>query len=228
VEPKITIVVPALNEEKRIESTLREITLEFKGAELIVVSDGSGDKTADVASGFNGVSVIKSPKTEGKGASVVKGLRAASGEIVGFLDADGSFNPKDVKKLIHAVADGADCAIASKWFGKKFQEVGESGFRKISSRVWNMLLGALLGLNISDTQAGAKFMKKTAFEAIDCEFISKGFEFDVELLYRLQKKGFRITEVHIPFKDVADSTFRYKKTPLMLWNLIKIWQAKNQ
>ncbi len=221
---KLTIVVPALNEEKRIESALSGITGAFAGEEVIVVSDGSSDRTAEVAERFSGVRVIRSEKTEGKGASVVKGLRAATGEVIGFLDADGSFKPEDVKRLLSHMEGDVDCVIASKWVGKGFGEVGESTFRKISSRVWNLLLRVFLGLRLADTQAGAKFLKRGVFREIDGEFVSKGFEFDVELLYRLKRKGYNVKEVYIPFEDVAESTFRYGKTPYMFINLLKIWR----
>jgi len=220
---KITIVVPAYNEQNRIKSTLQNILSEFKGHEVIVVSDGSTDATADIVRGFPEVTLIVSEKTCGKGASIVKGIRRATGDVVGFLDADGSFQPSQIKRLINELSIGADCVIASKWVGKSFSEVGESTARKLAGRVWNLFVRVLLGLNISDTQAGAKFMRKNVFDAVDSDFICSGFEFDVELLYRIQKKGYTIKEVYLPFKDVEASTFRYGKTPRMFLNLIKIF-----
>jgi len=221
--PDVTIVVPAFNEEKRICSMLEGILSEFSGQQIIVVSDGSTDGTAAIVGGFEGVELIESQMTGGKGSAIAKGLRRATGDIIGFLDADGSFKPKDVKVLLSHFEGGADCVIASKWVGQGFSTVGESCFRKVSGRIWNGFVNLLLGLGLHDTQAGAKFLKKGAFDSIDCDFVSKGFEFDVELLYRLKRKGYSTAEVHVPFKDISDSTFRYSKTPGMFWNLIKIF-----
>ncbi|MBU0761447.1 MAG: glycosyltransferase [Candidatus Altiarchaeota archaeon] len=223
MKTKLSIIVPALNEEKRINQALKSITEEFKDAEVIVVSDGSTDKTTEIVRKYVKIKLIESEKTEGKGASIVKGFRAADGEVIGFLDADGSFKPKDVKELLKQLRGDVDCVVASKWVGKRFHEVGETTFRKISSRAWNMLLRALLGLDLCDTQAGAKFLKKKAFESIDTEYITAGFEYDVELLYRLKRKKYKIKEVYIPFEDVAESTFRYGKTPTMFLSLLRIW-----
>jgi glycosyltransferase involved in cell wall biosynthesis len=221
--PDISIVIPAYNEAKRIGTTLRDILAEFPNDEVIVVSDGSTDGTADIVRGFPRVRLLVSDRTGGKGAAIVKGMRQATGNVVGFLDADGSFNPNQVKRLIAGIDASTDCVIASKWIGRRFAEVEETTTRKLAGRVWNLLVRLLLGIRISDTQAGAKFMKREVFQKIDGQFICAGFEFDIELLFKAHVAGFRIKEMYVPFTDVQDSTFRYNKTPKMFWNLLRLW-----
>ena len=220
---ELSIVIPAYNEENRIKTTLEDILTEFEGQEIIVVSDGSTDGTADIVRTFPEVTLIMSQKTGGKGSAIVKGLRQAKGDVVGFLDADGSFKPAHVKALLSHMGPGVDCVIASKWIGRSFAEVEESTVRKVSGRVWNLMVRTLLGIRITDTQAGAKFMKNDAFRKIDGSFVSTGFEFDIELLYRLIRAGYKVKEVYVPFTDVRDSTFRYSKTPNMFLSLARIW-----
>ena len=216
-----SIIVPAFNEEKRIRQALSELINEFKDAQIIVVSDGSTDKTEDIVGEFENVELIKSHVTCGKGASIIKGFRFAKRDVLGFLDADGSFKPAQVRKLLNQMGE-SDCVIASKWIGASFCDVDESILRKLTGRVWNLFVNILLGLKIKDTQAGAKFLTKNAFQKIECDFVSSGFEFDVELLYRLKKYDFNIMEIHTPFTNISESTFKYDKTPRMLWNLFKI------
>ncbi len=218
----VTIVVPAYNEEKRISAMLDALLEHFGGQQVIVVSDGSTDSTASIVRGYPTVELIEAATTSGKGSAIVKGLKRSSGNIIGFLDADGSFDPKEVKKLIEAFDEDTGCVIASKWMGRSFSEVGEDAFRKVAGRIWNSLVNIFLGLSLKDTQAGAKFLKRDVFEKIDCDFISSGFEFDVELLYRVKKAGYSIREVYVPYNVISNSTFRYSKTPSMLWDLLRI------
>jgi dolichol-phosphate mannosyltransferase len=221
--PELSIIVPAYNEEKRINKTLNDLVEEFPGQELIVVCDGCTDATTAIVKQFPSVKSIVSDRAEGKGAAILKGFRQANGTVIGFLDADGSFSPSNVKHLLSHLDAGVDCVIASKWVGKKFSEVGETTTRKIVGRIWNTLIKALLRLDFADTQAGAKFVKRAVFERIDRDFISSGFEFDIELLYKINSGGFKVKEVYIPFTDVRDSTFSYRKTPSMLMSLIRLW-----
>jgi glycosyltransferase involved in cell wall biosynthesis len=217
-----SIVIPAYNEESVIENTLTDLR-QLKDAELIVVCNGCTDRTFEIVQSldFSNVICIKIPE-KNKGTAIIEGFKHAKFNIIGFTDADGSFETKYIKRLIRGI-NGADCVIASKWKGRSFFTVNWPLKRKISSRAWNLLVNTLLNLNIDDTQAGAKFMKKSVYDAIDKDFISRGWEMDVELLYKIKKKGYKIKEIYTPVKPIERiSTFNMKKAPEMFINLIKI------
>lgn len=228
----LSIVVPTYNEEKRIGKTLRNYTSFFKSKkikyELIVVCNGCRDNTIKIVKHFikknKNVKVFDYKDKIGKGGAVLEGFKKAMGENIGFLDADDSF---DLERLYGALIKNLgkyDCVIASKWKDQKFFNVTESTTKKILSRCWNLLIKVLFCLKIKDIQAGAKFLTKKALNSIDLNFICNGFEFDVELLVKLTKKGNKIKEVYIPSHDVENSRFSFKYIPSMFFNLLKLWK----
>ena len=220
---KTSIIVPAHNEEKNIKKFLLELSDNFKNSEIIVVCNGCTDRTPEIVKSIkrkNIKSVILPEK--GKGRAILAGLSLAKGDYLGFVDADGSFSPEDIKKILNELKN-SKCVIASKWKGKKFSEVDWPLGRKLAGRIWNFLANFLLSLNVKDTQAGLKFFTREVWEKLDKEFICKGFEFDVELLKKIKDKGFEIKEVYVPVKKTDKTTFSFRSTPKMFFNLIRIW-----
>ena len=219
----LSIVIPAKNEGNNIDQTLKAILKEFKKAEIIVVCNECRDNT------FEAVEIIKKKHKNiinlnftyhtGKGGAVLEGFKRASGNIVGFVDADNVFYTKDMKKLIKYL-DKYDCVIASKWKSGS-SKVKESRTRKIYGRIWNFLIRILFGLNFSDTQAGMKFMKRDVLRHLG-EFKCKDFEFDVELLWKIEKAGFSIKEVYAPTKDMKKEKFSIKDAFKMFINIVKL------
>ena len=141
----LSIVIPAYNEEngireiaKRvlaIEPALREIGL--KGLELLVVDDGSKDRTAEVASNIPGVTLIRHPHNRGYGAALKTGFSKATGELIAFLDADGTYPPEYFPKLCCAAMNGADLVIGSRM-------AGEDSKMHLTRRVGNFFFANLL------------------------------------------------------------------------------------
>ncbi len=221
----VSIVIPAKNEEKNIKKFVTALARTFKQGEIIVVCNGCTDNTHDVVKSIR----IKNVRTLnfgsiGKGGAIIEGLKVAKKSIVGFVDSDGSFDESMIKKVLKEI-DGYDVAIASKWKGKKFFDVkyvftNKLG-GKLGSRVWNLLIRILFGLNISDTQAGLKFFKKSVYDSIDHDFICRGFDIDVELLSKLNDKGYTIKEVFIRPKISRKTTFRTYHVFKMFINLLK-------
>ena len=226
---KISIIIPAYNEEKRIENTLNNLLQVFEDAEILVVSNGSKDKTVEILEEWKN----KNPNLDylafseklGKGGAIAEGLKKVSGDWIGFIDADDAFDLNEIKKNL-VNNRGFDCIISSKWKGKNIFQVNEPFLRKIMSRGWNVLVRFFLGLHYKDTQAGAKFFKKKVKEEMGLDFISKGFAFDVELLSKIKRKKFSISEVYILSKFVEGSTFSLKYCGDMFKDLIKIWWSK--
>jgi dolichol-phosphate mannosyltransferase len=228
---RLSIVIPAYNEEDRIGETLRSYVDFFgkrygKDYEIIVVGDGCTDKTMQIVDEFSKLhgNVLGIPNEKvGKGGVIREGFARAKGDIVGFVDADDSFDKEGVGGLVEKVGDGLDVAIASKWSSTKIDKVEEPLGRKLASRVWNLIVRSLFGLKIEDTQAGAKFMKREVVDAVLPKLRKKsGFEFDAELLWRVRQKGFSIEEIFIHSKHVKGSKFRMRKSLGMLVNILKV------
>jgi glycosyltransferase involved in cell wall biosynthesis/predicted RNA methylase len=233
----LSIVLPACNEEKRIISTLTNYVEHFPKVcnrlEIIVVVNGSNDKTFSLAKFFskkyNFVKVVEFKKKIGKGGALILGLSQAKNDIIGFLDADDSFNLTDLNKILDPLKNNQiDVGIASKWKRRSFIQVDEPFSRKVMSRFWNVLTKLFLSLNFKDTQAGAKFFTKEAWDHIPKNFIGKGFEFDVDLLSQFYNFGFKIKEFHIRNKHKEFSKFNNKHIFPMFINFFKIVLRKKE
>ena len=222
---KISVVMPAYNEEKIIGYSISRIEKILHPFEIIVVSDGSLDDTANavrkISSKIKHVKLIELPYNMGKGAAITAGFRIAEGHVIGFIDADDAFDLQSLKRMIGKLRY-YDCVIASKWKGQKFSSVDEYSFKKFASRIWNLIVKIMFRLNFSDTQGGAKFFTRKVLNKIGTNFYCKGFEFDVELLWKIKKAGFRIHEEFVPSKVTRKSKFSFKQVIPMLVNIIKL------
>lgn len=225
---ELSLIIPAHNEARRISESLKQY-LKFisKEDELIVVCNGCKDNTFEIVKEFSkknkNLKAVEIKERIGKGAAVIKGFKLAKGEFLGFMDADNAFELGYIRRMINELKkDDVDVIIASKWKGSSFFKVSENYIRKILAIGWNLLVRVLFGMNFKDTQAGAKFMKRKAFDDIDHNFICRGFDFDVELLFKLKEKGAKIKEVYVPSKKEKFSTFHLRYIPGMFFNLIKL------
>jgi dolichol-phosphate mannosyltransferase len=219
-----SLVIPAYNEENRIQSLFDEITA-FDG-ELIVVCDGN-DGTADCVSRIAGrrtdltIRCLVFDHRLGKGGGVIEGLRAARAPLVGYCDADGSTSISEMQRLFSYLSH-ADGAIGSRWMPGSTLRVRQGLLRRMESRAFNLLIRLLFGLTYSDTQCGAKVFKKTAIDAVLPQMRSRGFEFDVELLWRLRQAGLSAAEVPIIWQNKGDSRVHKRDMIRMLTGLFAI------
>lgn len=228
---ELSLIIPAHNEEKRILNTLKVYTKFFgdlvKNLEIIVVCNNSSDRTADIVSEFSktdkNVRLVDIPYKIGKGGAILEGFKYVNYDYCGFIDADDAFEQEDLKKMIEAL-DENDVAIASKWKDKKFFEVNEPFSRKLLSRGWNQLIKWMLYLEFTDTQAGAKFFKRKAIDAIDRNFLCNGFEFDVELLWKFKKAKMKITEVSARTRHMPNSSFKVSYIVNMFSKLVTLYK----
>lgn len=220
----ISIIIPAHNAERFILETLRELRT-LRRAELIVVCNNCRDSTYQKVEALRArqrnIININAPFYTGKGGAIARGLAAARGSVVGFVDADSAFYPDDIRRAA-ALTRRYDCVIASKWKGRSFGSVAQPLKRRIYSRVWNALVKATFGLQFRDTQAGLKFFRREALAAIGTDFVCSGFEFDIELLWKLQKQGCRIHEMPVRLRKSEQSTVWTVSTLPMLWNLLRL------
>ena len=221
----LSLVIPAHNSEKVIRKSVEEyysfFSKKVNRIEIITVCNGCSDNTVQICNGLKEkfqVKVVEIPQ-KGKGYALVEGFNNSNYEVIGFLDADNPFDLDKIMKMINLLDEG-DVVIASKYLKKQLR-VQDSLLRRIISIGGGIVSKILFDLNVSDTQAGAKFFKKRVWERISKrDFICRGFDFDIEFLYKVKKSQFKIIEFYIPLeKYVKFSTFRLKYLPGMLKRL---------
>jgi O-antigen/teichoic acid export membrane protein len=210
---RLSLIVPAHNEESRIGRML-DAYLPFMAArygndvEVIVVVNGSTDGTARVVQGYSArfqqLRCIVEPRGVGKGGALILGFREARGELVGFVDADGSTPPAAFQDLVDRIGT-ADAAVASRWCQGAIVSPRQPLLRRMASRVFNLLTWLLFGLRVTDTQCGAKLMRRAALLSIMGNLGITRWAFDVDLLFQLKRTGNSIVEVPTTWHDVAGS-----------------------
>ena len=221
---RYSLVIPAYNEEKRI-GTLFDTITGFDG-ELIVVCDGT-DTTAEVVERIAQkradllIRCLRFEKRLGKGGGVIAGLGAARAPLVGYVDADGSTSLDELKSLFSQLG-AYDGVFGSRWVPGSHLQVRQGLLRQLESRGFNLFIRLLFGLDFRDTQCGAKVFKKSAIDAVLPLMVSRGFEFDVELLWRLTGAGYKIREVPIAWQNKGDSRVRKRDMIMMLAGLFRV------
>ncbi len=227
---KLSLVIPAYNEEERISSVVKSYSAFLNGRdyEMIVVCDGT-DRTAEIIKSLmktnNRLRLLEFKKKLGKGGALIQGFEAARGSLIGFVDSDESVEPEEFQKLLDTL-EFEDCAIASRYVEGAEISVPQPLARRIASRVFNLLVNLLFNLGLKDTHCGAKVFRQRVIKEVLPSMRSKGFEFDVELLWRIKRRGFSIKEVPIAWKHESGSSFGFKNTPSMFLNLLKLGLAQ--
>lgn len=210
---ELSIVIPAYNEEERITSTLESIDAYFsvnkRSYEVIVVDDGSSDKTTAVvsalASRLANLKIYTLPENKGKGYAVRFGGLKARGELVLFNDADGATPIEEVEKLESALLGDFQIAIGSRAIFSESTSVSTVWYRKFLGRIFNRTINLLILPGIADTQCGFKLFTKDAAQRLFNAQKIERFAFDVELLFLARKFGYRIKEVPINWTNVEGS-----------------------
>jgi glycosyltransferase involved in cell wall biosynthesis len=184
------------------------------------VCDGS-DRTAELARPFG--KVLEFSQRQGKGGGVLEGFKAARGDVVGFTDADNSLKVDQFLRLLEEMdRTGAGCVIADRKSKESMILEGQYLLRRFASGAFNFMLSrAIFGLKIKDSQCGGKVFKKGFVDRVAPLMACRGFEFDVELLWRLINEGCEVREVPVVWKDDKGSTFSFKYVPSMFYNLMK-------
>jgi dolichyl-phosphate beta-glucosyltransferase len=202
--PELSIVIPSYNEELRLPATLKQIAafLPSLGAEteILVVDDGSKDRTAEVAQSFGSIlpnlRVISNGVNRGKGFSVRHGMQEARGRIVLFTDADLSAPIEEAPKLLDALKD-YDVSIGSRALDRSLITVHESRFREFAGIIFNTIVRTILRLPFVDTQCGFKAFRRERCQILFEQQRIERFGFDPELLYLARHHGLRTTEIPV-------------------------------
>jgi dolichyl-phosphate beta-glucosyltransferase len=212
-QPFLSIVVPAFNEAGSIRRTLATMR-EFLDRqpytyEVILASDGDDDTPAiatEIAEGWPNLILSLEQGRHGKGYGVRRGVAAASGEIIGFFDADYKTPIEELDKVLPCFEQGFDFAIGSRALAGSRIERPQRLYRRLGSRGFAMLMHAIVGLpDIHDTQCGFKFFTRRAALEIFPRTRIDGYMCDIEILRLASHLGYRITEVPIRWRDDGDS-----------------------
>ncbi len=200
----ISIIIPAYNEESRIPSTLQEIESYFSGrvsCEIIVVDDGSTDRTYDVCREFFDKAghgkVLRNSHNRGKGYSVRRGMLEAKGKMRLFSDADMSTPIGEIEKLIAAIGEGYEVAIGSRSLSGSDIKLHQPFYRESMGKIFNLFVRLVTVGGIIDTQCGFKLFTEKASRDIFRRQHIESFSFDVEILFIARKLGYRIKEIPI-------------------------------
>lgn len=233
--PLISIVIPAYNESARIGKALDEVLRCVHDrnwhAEILVVNDGSTDRTAEVVQGFvqlhPEVRLLNNTKNRGKGFSVRRGVLHAVGEMVMFTDADLSAPMEEAERLFDALRQGADIAIGSRWLERKRQILKQPLYRQFFGRCFNAITRIVMGLPFADTQCGFKAFRRPVAQTIFQLQRIERWGFDPELLFIALKRGYKIQEVPVTWGHDERSRLSYIKDGLkMLEEIAYIrWEA---
>ena len=198
----LSVIIPAHNEEHRLPDTLEQVFRFLAGqaftSEVIIVENGSVDRTFEVAQGFaqkhESIRVIQSER--GKGAAVKRGMLEAQGEYRFMCDADLSMPVDEIVKFIPPALEGFDIAIASRE-AKGAVRYNEPAYRHLGGRGINFIIQTLILPGLNDTQCGFKCFRADVAKDVFSHQTLQGWSFDIELLYLARKRGYRIEEVPI-------------------------------
>lgn len=200
----LSVIIPAYNEQDGIaeiacrvlsvESDLREAGVDQ--LELLIVDDGSRDRTAEVASNIPGVTLIRHPQNKGYGAALKTGFSRAQGELIGFLDADGTYPPEYFPQLCRAALNGMDLVIGSRMSG-------EISKMPVTRRVGNFFFASLLTLlsrqKVTDSASGMRVFKRGILESVYP--LPNGLNLTPVMSTRALHEGIRIGEIPIPYSE---------------------------
>lgn len=234
---ELSIIIPSYNEELRLPATLEKIASYLKSrgrtAEVIVVDDGSRDRTAEVAASFRekipALRVVSNGVNRGKGFSVRHGMLEAAAEFVLFTDADLSSPIEEADKLLGALESGYDVAIGSRAIDRGLIEVHESRFREFAGIIFNKIVRVILRLPFVDTQCGFKAFRRDRCRILFEQQRIERFGFDPELLYLARHHGLRSIEIpvrwaHSPATKVnmlRDSVQMFLDVFAIRWNALR-------
>ncbi len=221
---KLSIIIPAYNAEKLIEKTIEELLTNFANEEIIIVNDGSLDKTLEVVKKYQEkVTIINHEKNMGKGRAIRSGFEKANGDIIIFTDADLPYGVENIFDIYNCLQNtDNDLVIA---YRKKFRE---SFFRHITHMGINTIIQILFWFNVYDTQCGLKGFRKSFIDKIKHQLISNNFTIDIEILHLAKKYNQKTAKLLVYSKNVnKDSTIKIIDIILMMFEILKIRFNKN-
>jgi len=201
---ELSVVIPAYNEEHGIDSIARRVLatrdrlaeVGVDGLEILIVDDGSSDRTAEVAGAIDGVTVIRHPRNRGYGAALKTGFSKARGDLIGFLDADGTYPPEYFPELCRLAMNGSELVIGSRM-------AGAASEMPLTRRVGNLFFATLLsvvgGQRISDSASGMRVFKRSILEKLYP--LPDGLNLTPVMSTRAVHENIRMAETPIPYSE---------------------------
>lgn len=215
---KLSVVIPAYNEEDRIPHTLREtlgwLTRQGMEAEVLVVSDGSRDGTRSVVENFfvpEGLRLrcLEYFPNRGKGHAVRYGMLRASGDRILFMDADYSVPADFIHTAMHLMDAGSDIAMASRALPGASITRHQQPLRELSGKLYTLVQNFYLGLDYPDTQCGFKMFSRKACQDLFSRQKLRSVIFDPEILYLARRLGYRVAQFPVTWTHQEDSRIQY-------------------
>jgi dolichyl-phosphate beta-glucosyltransferase len=227
----LSVVIPAFNESRRLEATIRRISEYLIGKkcefEIIVVDDGSSDTTPDLVGtlgrSLGNISLVQNARNRGKGFSVRRGMAESSRELVLISDADLSTPVEEIEKFLPWIAQGYDIVIGSRALRESEILKKQPWYRQFMGRAFNLMVKSLVMGGIDDTQCGFKLLKSSAAKNIAGRMKIDRFAFDVEMLHLAGRMGCRVKEVPVRWVNSPQSRVRiFSDSARMFLDLLRI------
>jgi glycosyltransferase involved in cell wall biosynthesis len=224
--PKVLLLIPAYNEERRIAPTLRRYADFFREHypgrfDLVVIVNGCRDGTEavvkQVEAECSNVQHRVIPDRVGKGGALIEGLKLATDtDVIGYADADGATAPESLLQLALLCRD-YDAAIGSRRVAGAVIHQLQPSHRQLASKVFHVIVQSLFRMNIRDTQCGAKFLRQAAALKVHNDLNIADMAFDVNLLYALKRARCSMIEAPVDWTDHLGSTVSYFRTSLVMF-----------
>jgi len=202
----LSVIIPVYNEVRNIEEIVKRVKARRLASEIIVVDDGSQDGTRDILKKMDGkgkVRVILLEKNQGKGAAVVTGMKAATGDVLLIQDAAREYDPRDYPALLQPIKEGlADVVYGSRFLGGAHRVT--MFWHQVANQLLTFMTNILYDSILTDMETGYKVFRREVIEGITIR--SKRFNFEPEFTAKILKRRYRIFEVPITFnpRDYAD------------------------
>ncbi len=203
---KISIILPARNEEASLSILLPELAERFPKAEIIVVDDGSSDSTEVVAKG-RGAIVVRHPYSQGNGAAIKSGARNATGDVFVFMDADSQHSPEDIARLLAKLESGYDMVVGAR------DGAGQaSRHRGLANGFYNCLASWMVGHTVTDLTSGFRVVRREKFREF-LYLLPNGFSYPTTITMAFFRAGYAVTYEPIDVKPRMQGT----ESHIRLW-----------
>lgn len=227
---KLSVFLPAYNEEANLQRTVQNVVENLKKNvsfwEVVIVDDGSKDKTGIIADKLakenSNVRVIHHSQNKGYGAAFKSGLYGCQYPWISFIDSDGQFDFAEIGRFINTQEKTKSDLVIGYYLGRKV-----SFTRKLNSKLWQILVFVLFGLNVRDIDCGFKLISKKVVDTIPHLESERGAFISSEFLIKTKKMGFKITEIgvqHFPRKFGKATGAKLNVIIQSFIDLIKLWQ----
>jgi glycosyltransferase involved in cell wall biosynthesis len=227
---KLSVIIPAYNEEGTIEAVVRRVQAADIGPlekEIIVVDDGSQDGTLDILKGLSGIRYLAHQRNAGKGAALSTGFQAATGDILLIQDADLEYDPEDYRAVIQPIVDGrSEVVMGSRFLLERPVFLGKRRSPYLAHYLGNLLIVRITNLlyrrRFTDYEGCYKAFARNALASVRVG--AQGFEYDNELICKLMRTGARIVEVPIQYSPRTyehGKKITWRHGLIILWTIIK-------